>query len=87
MHAVVVRVTLNDIEAATKALHEQVVPAAKEAPGFVAAYWLRKDNTGLSFGIYESEEAARAAAERVPQMVPDPVTLEDVEVRSVEASA
>jgi hypothetical protein len=42
MHAVVVRVTLNDPDAATVALNEQVVPQVSKAPGFVAGYWSRK---------------------------------------------
>ncbi len=43
MHAIVVRVTINDLEAAESTLREQVVPAASQAPGFVAGYWTRKD--------------------------------------------
>jgi hypothetical protein len=37
--------------------------------------------------IFDSEENARAAAERVPGMVPEGVTMEGVEVRRVVASA
>ena len=58
MHAVVVRVTINDREAAESTLREQVVPQVSQAPGFVAGYWTRKDNAGLSMVIFESEEAA-----------------------------
>jgi len=48
MHAVVVRVNIDDSEAATARLREEVVPRVSQAPGFVAGYWTRKDNTGLS---------------------------------------
>jgi hypothetical protein len=39
MHAVVVRVTIGDVEIARKGLREQIVPRASQAPGFVAGYW------------------------------------------------
>ena len=35
MHAVVVKVTVNDEEAAEKSLREQVVPGVSQAPGFM----------------------------------------------------
>jgi hypothetical protein len=87
MHAVVVRVTINDEEAADRALREQVVPRASQAPGFVAGYWTRKDNTGLSMILFESEDAATRASEQIPSMVPEHVSLEGVEVREVAAQA
>jgi hypothetical protein len=83
VYAVVVRVTINDEEGADRALREQVVPQVKQAPGFVAGYWTRKDNTGLSMAIFESEDAAQHVSERVGTMVPEAVTLEGVEVRDV----
>jgi hypothetical protein len=63
------------------------VPQASRAPGFQAGYWTRDGNSGLSMAIFDSEENARAAAERVPTMVPEGVTMEGVEVREVVASA
>ena len=87
MHAVVVRVSISDVGAALAALRDQVVPQVSQAPGFVAGYWTREDNAGLSMIVFESEDAARAASERIPGTVPDGVTLEDVEVREVVAHA
>jgi hypothetical protein len=87
MHAVVVKVTINDEESANRYLQEQVVPQVSQAPGFVTGYWTRKDNSGLSMVVFESEDAANAASERVRGMVPDVVTLESVEVREVAAHA
>ena len=87
MHAVVVRVTINDRDAADAALREQVVPGVSEAPGFVAGYWTRKDSTGLSMLVFESEEAASGLSERIASMVADTVTLDSVEVREVVANA
>ena len=83
MHAVVVKVTLHDQEAAQAELNEKVIPRVSQAPGFVAGYWTRKDTTGLSMLVFESEDAATKASEMIPATVPDNVTLEDVEVREV----
>ena len=87
MHAVVVRVSIKDVEDATRALEEQVVPAVSQAPGFVAGYWTRKDNGGLSMIVFESEDAARTASERIRDGVPGSVDLDGVEVREVVANA
>jgi hypothetical protein len=88
MHAVAVRVTINDDdESALKELREQVVPQASNAPGFKAGYWTRKDNDGFSLVIFESEEAAQNASERISGAAPSGVTVESVEVREVVASA
>ena len=87
MHAVVVKVTLSDPEGSTGPLREQVVPRASQAPGFIAGYWTRKENTGLSMVVFESEDAANGASEQVAAMVPDGVTLESIEVREVVAHA
>ena len=80
-------VTVNDPEASEAVLREEVVPQVSQAPGFVAGYWTREDNNGLSMIIFDSEDAAKGASERVPSMIPDAVTLEDVDVREVVANA
>jgi hypothetical protein len=87
MHAVVARVTIADRESAESHLRENVVPGVSQAPGFVAGHWTYKDGTGLAMVVFESEEDANGVAERIPSMVPDGVTLEDVEVREVVAHA
>jgi hypothetical protein len=87
MHAVVVRVTINEEGAALDELRNQVVPRASQAPGFVAGYWTRKGNSGLSMVVFESEEQAEQAAEMVRSGMPDAVTLDDVEIRDVVANA
>ena len=88
MHAVVVRVTIGDREAADSHLRENVVPGVSQAPGFVAGYWTRGDDgTGMAMVIFESEEAATNMSERVPSLLTDAVTLENVEVREVVANA
>ena len=90
MHAVVASVTIGDFSKAEPGLRERVVPAAKAAPGFVAGYWTKSDDgsNGLAIVIFESEDQARAAAEMVRNAPsPDTVTLDNVEVREVAASA
>ena len=89
MHAVVVRVSIKDQGNAQKALEQEVVPRASQAPGFVAGHWTRSDDgsNGLSMIVFESEDAARTASERIGANVPDAVTLESVEVREVVAHA
>lgn len=87
MYAVVVKVAIIDAESSERTLREQVVPQVSQVPGFVAGYWTRKDNVGLSMVIMESEDAAKGMSERVRSLVPDTVTLEEVEVREVVANA
>jgi len=91
MHAVVVRVSIGDAEIADKGLREQVVPAVSNAPGFVAGYWTRSDDgrNGLSMLVFESQDAARAVAERFrgATIIPETVTVSRVEVRQVVANA
>jgi hypothetical protein len=89
MHAVVVRVSISDFESAHRALESEVVPRVAGAPGFVAGYWTRSDDgsNGQSMIVFESEDAARGAVERIRANIPEAVTLESAEVREVVASA
>jgi hypothetical protein len=91
MHAVVTRVKIGDPEKALQGLTEEVVPRVSEMPGFVAGHWTRSadGHDGLARVLFDSEDAARAAAERVsqPTIVAETVTLESVEVREVVAQA
>ena len=87
MHAVVVRVTIHNEDAATKILNEQIVPRVSGAPGFVAGYWTKRDGTGLSMLVFESEDGAQAMAGQIESPDPDAVTMEGVEVREVVANA
>ena len=91
MHAVVVRVSVGDVEIAEKGLREKVVPAVSSAPGFVTGYWTRSDDgsNGLSMLVFESEDAARAVAERFRggTIIPETVTVSRIEIREVVTSA
>jgi hypothetical protein len=86
MHAVVARSTIHDFEAGAKVLREQGIPRISQAPGFVSAQWVRLDeNTGTSMLTFESEEAARAAAEQLRTNPPGggAVTINSIEVGEV----
>jgi len=89
MHAVVIQVTIHDFERGRAMLEERIVPAVKQAPGFVTGYWTRsEDDRGLSMVIVESEEQARGLAEMIRSAPPDDgVTLESIDVREVVAQA
>ena len=94
MHALIVRVTIHDADTTREVLNSQVVPQASSAPGFKTGYWTWPTGggelNGLSMIIFDSEENARAAGERVSAIAagaPDDVTLDGVEVREVVASA
>ena len=88
MHAVVTKATIHDINRGREFLNEKGIPALKQAPGFVAGNWVSLDDgTGRGMVIFESEEAATNLSERVPSLLSDAVTLENIEVREVVAHA
>ena len=61
----------------------------KQAPGFVAGYWVRVEGEGNSVIVFESEDAARQAADRIGERIgQNPgVTLNSVKVGEVVADA
>jgi hypothetical protein len=94
MHAVVVRVTIHNADRTREVLNGQVVPQVSGAPGFKTGYWTWSTGggevDGLSMIVFESEENARAAGDRIRAIADeasDDVTLDSVEVREVVASA
>ena len=94
MHAVVVRVTIHNADRTRDVLNSQVVPQVSGAPGFKTGYWTWSTGggelNGLSMIIFDSEENARAAGDRISAIAADArddVTLDGVEVREVVASA
>jgi hypothetical protein len=89
MHAVIVSVTVNDGEAATKHLRSEIVPRVKQAPGFVAGYWVRIEGgeKGRGTMVFESEDNARAAADQIQENPNPATTIESVDVGEVVESA
>lgn len=83
MHAVVVGVTVNDAQAATNYLHEQVVPTISQVPGFVAGYSVRLESGsgGRSTVVFETEDAARAAASQIQPAPDGAATIDSVRHR------
>jgi len=62
MHARVMRVELGDVDRGIAFVRDQIVPAARQQPGIVAAYWLmdRANGHGLAVTIWDSEDAMLA---------------------------
>jgi hypothetical protein len=96
MHAPVVRGTIHNADRTREVLDSQVVPQASGRRVFKAGYWTWSTGEGelnvLAMIIFDSEENARAAGDRVSANFSqlenrDDVTLEGVEVREVVASA
>lgn len=92
MHALVVRVTIHNADRIRELLNSQVVPQVSSAPGFKTGNWTWSTGggDGLSMIIFDSEENARAAGDRIKAIAadaPDDVTVDGVEVREVVASA
>jgi hypothetical protein len=93
MYAVFGKVEINSSRAdeAAELLNNYTVPMVKQASGFVSGTWARSaDGTrGQSLILFESEDAAKAAAERAATGPPPgaPVTFVSAEVFEVLAQA
>jgi hypothetical protein len=88
MHAVIVDVSISNMEQAQQELRERVVPMVSQVPGFVSGFWMEAgDGKGHSVAIFESQEAANRMAEQVRSNAPSAVTVESVDVRAVVAHA
>jgi hypothetical protein len=92
-HAIFVRVSFKPglVEAAIETLHNQVIPGAKAAPGFIAGYWLHSaDRTkGTSVELFDSLENAEAELGRRSLVTPSeaPLTIDSAEILEVAARA
>ncbi len=90
MHAVISRVTIDPAKAdsARSMLEDQVIPALKAAPGFIAGYWTEPvDGHAVSMVVFDDEAGARAAAPAVGPAPNGAVVFDSVEVREVVAHA
>lgn len=93
MYAVFVEVNADASgnDQARQVLAERIVPIARDS-GARVGYWLSaQGGRGLSVVVYDSEEAARRAADQLkvgeaPPGAPPDVTFRTVEVREVLAS-
>jgi heme-degrading monooxygenase HmoA len=57
------QVTPDELDAFAQVIREEVIPKARELPGFQGGYWLADREGGHVIGIvlFESEEALRAS--------------------------
>jgi hypothetical protein len=87
MHAVVIRVTINDLPAAQAELNE-LVPRVSAAPGFVAGYWISlSQDKGTSIAVFDTEAAAQALVDQAAAAPAAAVTMDSVELGEVIAHA
>lgn len=90
MHAALVTLTIDPDQApaAAVALVNDILPAVRSAPGFVAGYWLEPaDGQGFSIVLFETEEQARQTAAPATTWAAPGVTIRGVEFRRVAATA
>jgi hypothetical protein len=63
VYASVVHANIHDRAEAERGLNEEILPMLKDAPGFVAAYFVALDDTrGLAIQVFATEAQARAVA-------------------------
>lgn len=94
MYAIVIDVEVDSAreEEARRMLREVIVPMAQAHAGFAGGYWLRALEADVirSVHLYDSEGAARAAAEAIGSEGPPPgapVTLVSIDTYEVLAQA
>jgi hypothetical protein len=87
MYAVVVNVSITDVEEAQRELREQVVPMVTQLPGFVSGVWMEDgEGKGHSVVVLESKDVADSMAEQVRSSSMS-VAVADVSVHEVFAHA
>jgi hypothetical protein len=86
VHAALVTLTIDPEQApaAASALVNDILPAVRSAPGFVAGYWLEPaDGQGFSIVLFETEEQARGAVPPGSSWDAPGAGINGVEVRRV----
>jgi hypothetical protein len=87
MYAVVVHVSITDVEEAQRELRERVVPMVTQLPGFVPGVWMEDgEGKGHSVVVLGSKDAADAMAQQVRSSSMS-VAVADVSVHEVFAHA
>lgn len=90
MHAALASLTIDPDQApaAAAALTHDILPKIRSAPGFIVGYWLEPvDGRGFSFVVFETEEQARQSAPPASDWAAPGVSINEVDVRRVAASA
>lgn len=84
MHAVVFKVDMKQgWEGNAENELDQLVGMLKSVPGYVRGTWANDGTTGVSFILFESEEAARGIAENASMPPNASVTFRSVDVYEV----
>jgi hypothetical protein len=87
VYAVVVDVSITDVEEAQRELREQVLPMVTQLPGFVSGVWMEDgEGKGHSVVVVESKDVADAMAAQV-RSASLSVAVTDVSVHEVFAHA
>ena len=84
MHAVVFQVDMKeDWQGDADRELDQITTMVKSVPGFVRGTWTTDGRRGLSFIVFESEQAARAVAENASMPPNASVTFRSADVYEV----
>ena len=84
MHAVVFQVDMKqDWEGNADQELEQLVTMVKSVPGFVRGTWATDGQRGLSFLVFETQQAARGVADNAAVPPDAGITLRSVDVYEV----
>lgn len=76
----------DQIDAAKRVIETQVIPKAKDIPGFKGGYWLinRETGEGVSYTFYDSKESLQGSAGAATQIRGDAMRDIGAELTSVE---
>ena len=89
--AVVSTVKIEDVDKARVELHSQVIPAVKQAPGFVRGTWSadREAGRGIGLIVFDTRENAEAARQFMMTQGPLPpgVTFDSAAIYEVQGEA
>lgn len=89
MHAALVTLTIDPEQAPAAAaiLTDEIMPALRAAPGFIAGHWLEPSgHQGFSILLFETEEQARRSVPPATSWTVPGVVIDRVDIRRVAAS-
>ena len=87
MHALIWRVTIKEPVEANRILHQEIVPAISQTPGFAGGYWAEtEDGHGTAMVLFNSEADARRVAD-MPEPQTDAFDIEVSELAEIVAQA
>src|SRR4051794_23962729 len=86
VHALFLVLQVDDEEQAVQALHRDVIPQMKQAPGFSTGTWFGNERSGHALMLFDTEEHARQAAPPVDMAMPG-VTVSACDIYPVTGQA